>query len=145
MKSSIKKLVAFLVDVKSMMFGVAIFNFMWIWMTLPQYQFHRYIFLAGLLLASSILIRLNTLWSNLVAAILSGYLPIEILREFWVFPALADVPRFSRQHFRYFFANIEIKMVLVIFTAVALLLLTRSAYAIISNGRSETATEDRAS
>lgn len=144
MKSSIKKLFAFLVDAKSMLFGVAIFNFVWVWMSLPEYQFRNYIFLAGLLLAASILIRLNTLWSNLIAAILSGCLPIEILWEFWLFPDRAEVPMFSWRHFRLFFLTIDIKTVLVISTALTLLMLTRSVYAILSNGRSASP-EDRAS
>jgi hypothetical protein len=144
MKSTTKRLAAFIADPKSILFGFAIFNLVWVWMSLPQYQVDKYTFLAGLLLVSSILIRLNTLWSNLIAAILSGYLPIEILREFWGFSRLAEVSRFSLKHFRYFFANIEIKGVFVMCAAVTLLILTRSVYAIIHNGRSETGTEDRA-
>ena len=144
MKFTTKRLAASIADPKSILFGFAIFNLLWVWMSLPQYQVDKYIFLAGLLLVSSILIRVNTLSSNLTAAILSGYLPIEILREFWVFPGLAEVRIFSPKHFRYFFANIEIKGVFVMSTAVTLLMLTRSAYAIISNDRSETGTEDRA-
>lgn len=144
MKSTTKRLAAFIADPKSILFGFAIFNLVWVWMSLPQYEVDKYIFLAGLLLVSSILIRVNTLWSNLIAAILSGYLPIEILWEFWVFPSRAEVPIFSPKHFRYFFANIDIKGGFVMFTAVTLLMLTRSAYAIISNDRSETGTEDRA-
>lgn len=144
MKCSTKRIAAFLVDAKSMMLGVAIFTFVWVWLCSPQFQFDRYMFIAMLLLTSSILIQVNTLGSNLVAAILSGYLPVEILREFWVFPSLAEVPILSSQHFRLFFGNIRPQTGAVMFIAVTLMMLARSVFAVIRNDQSETATADRA-
>ena len=135
MKSVTKRLATFLADPKSMLFGVAIFTLVWVYMRSPAYRFPITIFLAVLLLASSILIRLNKPWSNLVAAILSGYLPVEFLREFWTFPSNADVPLFSAAHFRYFFENIYMTEGVVIFMVVTLMMLTRSAFAIMRNAK----------
>jgi len=95
----------------------------------PAYRVPLNIFLAMLLLASSVLIGLNKRWTNLAAAILSGYLPVEFLREFWTFPSLAEVPMFSAAHFRHFFGSIYMTESVALFMGVALLMLTRSAYA----------------
>lgn len=133
MKLSFKRLAAFLADPKSVIFGIAVFTFMWAWLVSPEYHFHRNIYMASCLLAASILILLNKLWSNLVAAIIGGYLPFEALREFWMFPMNAEVPMLSSNHFSYFFANIESGV--MIFILLALLVLTRSVFAIIHQGR----------
>jgi hypothetical protein len=143
MKSSTKRLAAFLVDPKSMIFGVAIFTLIGVWMGPPGFHFHQNIFLAVLLLASSILILLDNPWSNLVAAVLSGYLPVEILREFWVFPSLAEVPILSSEHFRLFFGNFQIESQVLMSVAVTSMILARAAFAIISNDQSETGKEGR--
>src|SRR6185503_14966328 len=95
MKSATKRFAIFLADPKSILFGAAIFILIWVWLQSPAYRLPNNIFIAVLLLASSILIRLNKQWSNLIAAILSGYLPVEFVRTFWTFPRLADVPLFS--------------------------------------------------
>ena len=130
MKTQIKKLATFLIDPKSMIFGVAIFNFIWVWLRSPEFHFHRNIFLAMLLLVSSILLLLNKSWSNLVAAIVSGYLPLEILWEFWMFPHQAEVPIFSYRHFSYFFGNVEIEGGVLLFIAVTLMILARAVFAV---------------
>ena len=144
MKSATKRFATFLADPKSILFGAAILILIWVWLRSPNYRFPINSFLAFLLLASSILIGLNKRWSNLVASVLSGYLPVEVLREFWTFPGNADVPMFSAAHFRYFFGNLYTSEGVVIFLAVAVLMLARSTYAVIHNDRSETGTEDRA-
>jgi hypothetical protein len=130
MKPSMKRTAAFFVDPKSMMFGVAIFTFMWVWVRSPEFHFHRDMYVAVLLLASSILILLNKRWSNLVAGILSGYLPLEILREFWMYHRHAEVPLFSPKHFIYLLGNIDIEGGALMFIAVTLMMLTRSVFAI---------------
>lgn len=87
--------------------------------------------MAMLLLVSSLLLLLNESWSNLIAAILSGYLPIEILWEFWMLAHHAEVPVFSYRHFSYFFRDIEIEGgILLLFIALTLLILVRAAFAV---------------
>jgi hypothetical protein len=141
MKSLTNKLAAFLVDPRSMMFGVGIFTLFWACLDSLDFRFPSNLFLAVLLLAASILIQLNTRWSNLIAAILSGYLPLEFVRAFWMYPRLAEVPTLSAKHFHYFFANLPTASGFMMFMAVTLMMLTRSVYAIIHNSQSE----DRAS
>lgn len=135
MKSSTKRFAAFLVDLKSMMFGLAIFTFIWACLRSPEFFFPSNLFLAVLLLAASVLIRLNKLWSNLIAAIISGYLPLEFLRAFLMFPKLAEVPMLSSEHFRYFFGTLQIEHFLIFF-AVTLMMLIRSVFAVIHNHQS---------
>ena len=110
-----------LIDPRSMSFGLAIFTFILVWLHSSEWHFHRNIFMAVLLLAASISLLLNTSWSNLVSAILSGYLPIEVVWEFWMFSHNAEVPVFSYSHFSYFFRNIEVECGVFLFLALTLL------------------------
>ena len=130
MKTQIIRIVRFLIEPKSMIFGVAIFNLIWVWLHSPPWHFHRNIFMATLLMASSLLLLLNQSWSNLLAAILSGYLPIEILWEFWIFAHHAEVPIFSFRHFSFFFNNSEIDGRVFLFIALTLTILVRAVFAI---------------
>ncbi len=130
MKSLIKRLTLLLVDPKSMIFGAAIFNFIWVWLRSPEWHFHRNIFMATLLLIASVLLVLNKSWSNLVAAILSGYLPIGIIGEFWMYAYHAEVPIFSYRHFKYFFGNIEVGSGVLLFIALTFMILGRAVYSV---------------
>ena len=56
MQTQTKKLATLLVDPKSMVFGATIFYFIWVWLRSPEFHFRRNIFLAMLLLVSSVLI-----------------------------------------------------------------------------------------
>jgi hypothetical protein len=133
MKVQIERVARFLIDPKSMIFGVAIFNFIWVWLRSPEWHFHGNIFMAMLLLVSSLLLLLNKSWSNLIAAIFSGYLPIEILWEFWVLAHNAEVPVFSYRHFSYFFRDIEIEGGILLFIALTLMILAWAAFAVMSS------------
>lgn len=110
-----------LIDARAMSFGLAIFTFILVWLHSPDGRFHRNIFMAVLLLAASISLLPNTSWSNLVAAILSGYLPIEVVWEFWMYARNAEVPVFSYRHFGYFFSNIEVEVGVFLFLALTML------------------------
>jgi hypothetical protein len=143
MKCSTKKIAAFLIDFKSMMFGLTIFALIRVCLHSPDFEFPSDLFLALMLLAAAILIRLDQRWSNLIAATISGFLPIEFLRAFLMFPYLAEVRMLSFEHFYFFFRDIRIENFVVVMS-ITLLMLTRSAYAVIRNDQSETATQDRA-
>jgi hypothetical protein len=130
MKSSIRRAAAYLADPKCMIFGVAIFTLIWVSIH-SEFRFHRNMHLAALLLAASLLILLNKLWSNLVAAIFSGYLPLEIWREFWMLARNAEVPMFSSEHFSYFFGNIDLEGGALMFIVPTLMMSTRSVFAIL--------------
>ena len=88
--------------------------------------------MAVLLIVSANLLLLNASWSNLMAAILSGYLPIEFLYGFWMFAHHAEVPVFSYRHFIYFFRGIEIEGGEVfLFVTLTLVILARAVFAVI--------------
>lgn len=92
--------------------------------------------MAVLLMVSAILLHLNTSWSNLIATILSGYLPIEFLSEFWMFAKNAEVPVFSYRHFSYFFFRIgEIEGTVLLFLALTLMTLARAVFAVMRTRR----------
>lgn len=131
MRIQIKRAVRLLNDPKSMIFGLAIFNLIFVWLRSPEWHFHRNIFMAVLLLVSSVLLLLNTTRSNLVAAILSGYLPIQVTWEFWMFAYHAEVPPFSYRHFSYFLRNIEVEGGVLLFLALALMIFARAVFAVI--------------
>ncbi len=71
-------------DPKAVIFGIAIFNFGWVWSRSPEWEFHKYIFMAVLLLVPSVLILIKGVWSNFLAAVLGGYLPVQFAYEFWM-------------------------------------------------------------
>ena len=128
MNVQIKRTARHLLDPKSMIFGVAVFNLFLVWLRSPEWHFHRNIFMAVLLIVSAILLLLNTSWSNLTAAILSGYLPIEFLNEFWMLAHYAEVPVFSYRHLSYFF-RIEIEGRVLLTLALTLMILARAVFA----------------
>ena len=70
-----------------------------------------------------------------MAAILSGYLPIELLNEFWMIAHYAEVPVFSYRHFSCFFFRIEIEGRVLLFFALTLMVLARAVFAVMRSRR----------
>ena len=59
----------------------------------------------------------NRVWSNLLAAIMSGQLPIAFLAEFWLLAKNAELATFSVQHFTTWLrlmSNADFKPILLI-------------------------------
>jgi hypothetical protein len=114
-----------------MIFGVAIFNFLVMYLQSPVWHFSRNVFIATLLLIASLLLVLNKSWSNLIAAILSGYVPLEIFWEFYMLAYYAELPIFGYRHFIvFFFRNTEIDGRLLLLLALTLMILARSIFAV---------------
>jgi hypothetical protein len=131
MNIQITRAAQLLIDPESMIFGVAVFNFILVWLRSPEWHFHRNIFMAVLLLVSSILLLPNSTWSNLIAAILSGYLPITCVSEFWMFAHYAEVPVFSYRHFSYFFSGMRSEGGVFLFLALTFVILARAVFAVL--------------
>ena len=136
MNAQIKRTARILFDPKFMIFGVAVFNLVLVWLRSPEWRFHIHAFTAVLLMVSAILLLLNTAWSNLIATILSGYLPVEVLREFWMLAKNAEVPVFSYRHFSYFFFRIEeIDGEVLLFLVLTLMIFARAVFAVMRTRR----------
>lgn len=132
MNIQIKGTARLLLDPKSMIFGVAVFNLCLVWLRSPEWSFHRNVFMAVLLIVSAILLLVNTSWSNLIAAILSGYLPIEFLYGFWMFAHYAEVPVLSYRHFSSFL-RVEIESEVLLFVVLTLMIWARAVIAVMSS------------
>ena len=118
-------------DPKAVIFGIAIFNVGWVWSRSPEWEFHKYIFMATLLLVSSVLVLIKRVWSNFSAAVLSGYLPVQFAYEFWMFARSAEVPAFSFNHFAYFVRDVaEVGGAVIFFFALTTMILACSAYSL---------------
>ena len=135
MKPSTKSLLAFLADIRSMIFGATIFTLILAWMRSGNSLFPENIFLSVLLLPACILILLNKRWSNLVAVVISGFMPVEFLRAFLMFPMLAEVRMFSSEHFRYFFGSGRVTTGFIMLMVVTTMMLVRSSSAIMRNAK----------
>jgi hypothetical protein len=114
MKRAVSFLVNPFLDPRAVIFGVAIFTFGWVWVSSSKWEFHKYIFMAALLLVSSVLIIIKRVWSNILAAAFSGYLPVQLAYEFWMF-AKSEVPIFSFRHFAFFAGILDVVEGAVIF------------------------------
>lgn len=116
-------------DPKAVLFGIAIFNFGWVWSHSPEWEFHKSIFMATLLLISSVLILIRRVWSNFLAAVLSGYLPVQFAYEFWMLARSAEVPVFSFNHLAYFVRDVvDVGGAVMFFFALTAMILACSAY-----------------
>ena len=135
MNVQIKRTARILLDPNSIIFGVAVFTFILVLQRVPEWHFQRNVFIAVLLMVSAILLILDKTWSNLIATILSGYLPIEFLNEFWMFAHHAEVPVFSFRHFIYFFSGIEIEARVQLFLMLTLMILARAVFAVMRTRR----------
>ena len=88
--------------------------------------------MAALLLVAAILLLSKRVWGNLLAAVFSGYLPIQFFYEFWTFAKSADVPVLSYSHFSHFFSGIvEISGTVIFFFALTTMILSCSIYSIL--------------
>ena len=116
-------------DPRAFAFGFAIFVFWCVCVSPPEWDDNKYPFMAMMLLAASTLILLKSVLSNFVAAVLGGYLPVQIAYEFWVLPRHAEVPFFSFRHFAYFAAAVfQAEGLVFVFIALSALILACSAH-----------------
>ena len=102
MKKATPYLFKLLRDPRAVVFGFAVFNFSWICWRAPEWDDYKFMFAAGVLLVASTLTLVSRVWSNFAAAVLGGYLPVQIAYEFWMLPRQAEVPFFSLRHLTYF-------------------------------------------
>jgi hypothetical protein len=116
-------------DPRAFAFGFAIFIFWWVCVHPPEWSDHKFIFMATVLFAASTLILLKRVWSNFVAAVLGGYLPVQIAYEFCMLPQQAEVPFFSLSHFKYIAAGLfQIDGTVLLFIALNALILACAAH-----------------
>ena len=129
MKRASEFLLNHFLDPRAVIFGVAVFNFGWVWSRPPDGEFYKHVFMAALLLASSVLILIKRVWSNLLAAVLSGYLPVQFAYEFWMLARHAEVPAFSLRHLAVFAGEIVgVGGAVVFFICLSAMILAYSAY-----------------
>ena len=131
MKRAARFLINPFLDPRAVIFGITVFNFGWVWSRSPEGEFHKYIFMAALLLVSSVLILIRRVWSNFLAAALSGYLPVQFAFEFWMLARRAEVPTFSFRHFTYFVREVvDIGGAVIFFFALTTMILACSVYSV---------------
>ena len=98
-----KRLLFHLLEPRSIILGFTVFYFgmassLWIRSDIGDY--HREMFVASLLLISAGGLAINRVWTNLLAAIMSGQLPFVFLTEFWMLAKNAELAIFSFQHIK---------------------------------------------
>ncbi|HEV7858304.1 MAG TPA: hypothetical protein VGO91_06710 [Pyrinomonadaceae bacterium] len=130
MKNPLKNIGTFLADPTATIFGITVFTFMWMWTDSEVLSFQVHIFWGPLLLISSVLLIANKEWSNLLAAILCGFLPLIMLREFLTLPHNAEVPMLSYEHFKCFFRQMQFEGKGLLFIGLNLLILLRGSFAL---------------
>jgi hypothetical protein len=130
MKRLLKRTARFLADPGAVIFGIAVFNFVWIELGKQDWHFHRNICMAVLMLVSSLLLLANKPWSNLIAAIIGGQLPLGLLWDFLMLAHNAEVPMLSYRHVSYFFSGLEIERGALLILALALMILWRAMFAL---------------
>lgn len=57
-------------------------------------------FISAVLLISATGLVVNRVWSNLIAAVLSGQFPFGFFAEFWMIALNAELPLFSSRHIK---------------------------------------------
>lgn len=130
MSSRARNLRAPLLSPKAVIFGAATFNLVWVWLRSSEIEFHQYIFMAVLLLASSALILVNRMWSNFLAGAMSGYLPVQFIYEFWMYAKAAEVPIFSYRHISYLF-GFDIRGTVLMFLLLTTAILFSAAHSVV--------------
>ncbi|HET8669194.1 MAG TPA: hypothetical protein VFM05_00810 [Candidatus Saccharimonadales bacterium] len=96
-----KRLTSHLLEPRSIILGFTTFYFsstLSMWIDDPFWQYHREIFVATVLLISAVSLAMNSVWSNLLAAVLSGQFPFVFLAEFWMLSKNAEVTTFGFKH-----------------------------------------------
>jgi len=134
-KLSAKNLPALFADVRSMIFGATIFTLILAWMRSSSVLFPENVFISMLLLPACILMLMNKRWSNLITVVLSGFMPLEILRQFLMLPMLAEVRMFSSEHFRYFFGPGRLTTGFLMLMVVTTTMLVSSSSSILRNAK----------
>jgi hypothetical protein len=96
MNRRLKKVLLFLVDPRSLILALAVFNLVHVWvlcshasggaMVPPWYFPWGYFNEPTLLLAAAVFLRINRIWSNCVSCVLSGYLLGYFVRLFAIYP-----------------------------------------------------------
>jgi hypothetical protein len=140
MKEQHKRFFSYLLDLKAVVFGFTIFNFVWMWvresriewqwLDYPYFENTQRVFL---LLLASLGLLLNRWWSLLVTMVLSGRVIYVLVFQALLSVSYAhDVPMFSRFAFRNVWLSmydaqpqyiIQIALAAVIFTYSAALLI----------------------
>lgn len=96
-----KRLTSRFLEPRSIILGFTTFYFsstLSMWIDDPFFQNHSAMFVATVLLISAVCLAVNRVWSNLLAAVLSGQFPFIILAEFWMLSKNAEVTTFSLKH-----------------------------------------------
>ena len=128
MRMAARSLFKSLRDPRALVFGFSVFLFWWICVRAPEWNDYRLVFMAGALHVASILLLLKRVWSSFVAAVLGGYLPVQLAYAFWMLPRQAEVRFFSRRHFTYFAGGIvEAGGTVFLFLALSAVVLACSA------------------
>jgi hypothetical protein len=105
MKEQHKRFLSYLLDLKAVLFGFTLFNFVWMWMRESQIEwqftdYHGYFentHRVFLLLLASFGLLLNRWWGLLVAVVLSGrVIYVLVFRALLSISYAHDVPMFSR-------------------------------------------------
>jgi hypothetical protein len=105
-----KRLVSHLLEPRSIILGITVFYFsqaLVLWNRSEVGEYHREIFIAGVLLTAALGSAINRVWSNLLAAIMSSQLPFALFAEFWFISQNAEVAIFSSAHIRVFIRAIS--------------------------------------
>lgn len=71
-----------------------------IWLNSPYWSHHQEMYFSTMLLIAASSLVWNKTWSNLLAAILCGQLPVEFFYDIWMFAKRAEISLFSSSHMR---------------------------------------------
>lgn len=83
MKAQSTEFVHRLINPKSLIFGVAVLNFVWLWLY-SKWHFSENIFLATTIVIASAMLLIDRVWSKVIAILLSSYMPIAVIRQAWI-------------------------------------------------------------
>ena len=105
-----KRLLSHLLEPRSIILGLTVFYINWatlMWISGPLWAYHREMFVATVLLFSALGLVINRMWSNLLAAVVSGQLPFAFVAEFWMLSRNAEVSAFGSEHIKAWFWRIS--------------------------------------
>ena len=123
-------LIRTLLDFRMAVFGLAVFDLVWILTaTWSEWELHKFIFMAALLFLASVLVLIKSVWSNFLAATLCGYLPVQFVFEFWSHSLNAELRMFSFRHFSSFLKGVlSAGAPVLMFLAMSTMILACSAH-----------------
>lgn len=124
-------------DFRMAVFGLAVFDLVWILTaTWSEWELHKFIFMAALLFLASVLVLIKSVWSNFLAATLCGYLPVQFAFEFWSHSLNAELRMFSFRHFSSFLKGVlSAGAPVLMFLAISTIILACSAHFFIQLSR----------